>query len=71
MVLMQRRKTIPVKCGEISIGGDNPVWVQTMAKAKTHNVGTVLAQIEESMAAGADIIRVAVPDQGSLEAFAV
>ena len=59
---MKRRKTRKVRVGDIFIGGDAPVSVQSMTKTDTKNVAATVAQIKELQAAGCDIIRCAVPD---------
>jgi (E)-4-hydroxy-3-methylbut-2-enyl-diphosphate synthase len=53
-----RRRTVPVRVGEVVIGGAAPVSVQTMTKTQTEDVAGTLAQIERAAQAGADIIRV-------------
>jgi (E)-4-hydroxy-3-methylbut-2-enyl-diphosphate synthase len=58
-----RRPTRKVKVGNIFIGGDAPIAVQTMAKTKTDDVDATIAQIHEIQQAGADLVRVAVPDE--------
>src|SRR4028119_458177 len=58
-----RRKTRQVKVGNIFIGGDAPIAVQTMAKTKTDDVDATIAQIHAVQQAGADLVRVAVPDE--------
>ncbi len=56
-----RRSSRPVQVGDVQIGGDAPVSVQTMTVSKTHEVDTTLSEIERVAEAGADIVRVAVP----------
>lgn len=60
-----RRKTRPVKVGNLIIGGDAPISVQSMTTTKTSNVKATVAQIKELERAGCEIIRVAVPDMDS------
>ena len=60
-----RRKTRKVKVGNIFIGGDAPVAIQTMAKTKTDNIQATIDQIHAIQQAGADLVRVAVPDEAS------
>jgi (E)-4-hydroxy-3-methylbut-2-enyl-diphosphate synthase len=57
-----RRKTRPVKVRDIQIGGDAPVAVQSMTKTDTTDVDGTIKQIEEMVAAGCEIVRIAVPD---------
>jgi len=56
-----RRSSRPVQVGDVQIGGDAPVSVQTMTVSKTHEVDTTLDEIERVAEAGADVVRVAVP----------
>lgn len=64
-LIIPRRKTRQVKVGQILIGGDAPIAVQTMAKTKTDDVQATIAQIHDIQQAGADLVRVAVPDESS------
>ena len=64
-LLIPRRKTRQVKVGNVFIGGDAPISVQTMAKTKTDDVDATIAQIHAIQQAGADLVRVAVPDEKS------
>ncbi|MBW3635890.1 MAG: flavodoxin-dependent (E)-4-hydroxy-3-methylbut-2-enyl-diphosphate synthase, partial [Armatimonadetes bacterium] len=64
-----RRKTRKVKVGNIFIGGDAPISIQTMAKTKTDDTDATIAQIHEIQQAGADLVRVAVPDEASAKAL--
>jgi (E)-4-hydroxy-3-methylbut-2-enyl-diphosphate synthase len=59
---MKRRVSQAVKIGAVSIGGNNPVAIQSMAKAKTSDVRRVIPQIHSLETAGCEIIRVAVKD---------
>jgi (E)-4-hydroxy-3-methylbut-2-enyl-diphosphate synthase len=58
-----RRKTRPVAVGTVKIGGDAPVALQSMTSTYTHDVDKTLAQIHQLAAAGADLVRVAVPEK--------
>jgi (E)-4-hydroxy-3-methylbut-2-enyl-diphosphate synthase len=64
-----RRKTRVVKIGKVKIGGNFPVAIQSMAKAKTSDVGRVVAQVKELENAGCEIIRVAVKDSADAAAL--
>lgn len=59
---MERRKSRKVKVGNIYVGGDAPITVQSMTTTPTKNVEDTLKQIEELYNAGCDIIRCAVLD---------
>jgi len=64
-LIIARRVTRQVKVGNVLIGGDAPVAVQTMAKSKTDDVKATIEQIHGIQQAGADLVRVAVPDESS------
>lgn len=65
-----RRRSRVVKIGDVTIGGDYPIAVQSMCSTKTHNVTETLSQINRLVEAGADIVRVAVPDEKAADALA-
>ena len=62
---MTRNETRSIRVGTLSIGGDAPVTVQTMCNTKTWDVEATVAQIRAMRSAGADIVRLAVPDEQS------
>lgn len=64
-----RHKTRQVKVGNLWIGGDAPISIQSMTNTKTHDVGATVAQIHALEQAGCDIVRVAVPDTQAAEAI--
>src|SRR4029450_3992839 len=57
---MRQTKAVQVK--NVQIGGGAPVVVQSMTKTDTSDVGATVAQIEEMVSAGCEIVRLAVPD---------
>ena len=59
---MQRRKSRQLCLGQLKIGGDAPVSVQSMTNTRTDDVQATLAQIGHLQAAGCDAVRCAVPD---------
>ena len=65
-----RRASRPVRAGKITIGGDAPISVQTMTNTNTADREATLRQVQGLVAAGADIIRLAVPDEPSAATFA-
>ena len=65
-----RRKTRAVKVGPLVIGGEAPVIVQSMTKTDTRDVGSTVAQIEQMVATGCELVRLAVPDQAAATALA-
>jgi (E)-4-hydroxy-3-methylbut-2-enyl-diphosphate synthase len=60
-----RRKSRQVMVGNVPVGGDAPITVQTMTNTLTHDVAATVAQIKRAEAAGVDIVRVSCPDQES------
>ncbi len=56
------RKTRAVQIKNVQIGGGAPVVIQSMTKTDTADVGATVAQIEEMMKAGCEVVRLAVPD---------
>jgi (E)-4-hydroxy-3-methylbut-2-enyl-diphosphate synthase len=70
MAQAPRNPTRPVRIGSITIGGGNPIAVQSMCATKTADVAATLAQIEHLVQAGADIIRVAVDTKADALALA-
>lgn len=59
---MVRHKTREIKIGNIKIGGNNPIAVQSMTNTKTIDVQTTVKQIQALEKAGCEIVRVTVPD---------
>ena len=57
----QRHKTREVRVGDKIVGGDNPIWVQSMTTTDTHDAAATLAEIRRMEEAGCEIIRVTVP----------
>src|SRR5947207_5590159 len=72
--MIARRLTRKVTLGDqahgfVSIGGDAPVSVQTMTAGYTHEIDTCVAEIHKLAAAGADLVRVAVPEKKDTQAL--
>jgi (E)-4-hydroxy-3-methylbut-2-enyl-diphosphate synthase len=65
----KRRRTIPVRVGEVVVGGAAPIAVQTMTKTDTRDVRATLNQIAALKEAGCEIVRPAVPDHHAAEAL--
>lgn len=57
----QRHKTREVRVGDIVIGGDNPIWVQSMTTPDTHQIKETIDQIHRLEEAGCELVRVTVP----------
>jgi (E)-4-hydroxy-3-methylbut-2-enyl-diphosphate synthase len=66
---ISRRSTKKIKVGNIFIGGDAPITVQTMVKADAHDVDAVVKQILETEKYGCDITRMGVLDMESVKNF--
>ena len=65
-----RRQTRKIRLGPIEVGGDAPISVQTMTVTPTHEADLTLQAIAAAQAAGADVVRVAVPRKEDAEALA-
>ncbi len=63
-----RRETRKIRVGDVYIGADAPVTVQSMTNTDTRDVAATVEQIHRLEEAGCDIIRVAVPDNEAAEA---
>jgi (E)-4-hydroxy-3-methylbut-2-enyl-diphosphate synthase len=64
-----RRKSRQIHVGNVPVGGDAPISVQTMTNTITRDVAATIAQVQAAAEAGADIVRVSVPDEGSSAAL--
>ena len=69
--MMDKRDTVKkINVGGVEIGGGAPVSVQTMCNTKTRDVEATVAQIKAMQVAGADIVRLAIPDMRAAQAIA-
>ena len=66
---IQRRKSRQIRVGSVPVGGDAPITVQSMTTTLTTDVEGTVEQIRRLEAAGADIVRVSVPDRDSTAAL--
>ena len=66
---IERKKTKKIKLGNVEIGGDAPIAVQTMTNTLTHDIDATLKQISEIENEGCDIVRVSIPDEPSSKAL--
>ncbi len=64
-----RRKSRQIMVGNVPVGGDAPIAVQSMTNTETCNVDATVAQIIALQDVGADIVRVSVPSMEAAEAF--
>src|SRR2546422_4310042 len=65
--MITRRKTRQIRLGNVKIGGDAPLTVQSMTKTDTRDVQATLLEIWALEAAGCDIVRCAVPVREAAE----
>ena len=64
-----RRKTKVINVGDVKVGGDNPISVQSMTNTLTTDVKATVKQIFEIQNEGADLVRVSCPDEDSTKAL--
>ena len=64
-----RRTSRRIMVGSVPVGGDAPISVQTMTNTPTTDVAATVAQVQAAAEAGADIVRVSVPDEASSKAL--
>ena len=62
---IKRRKTKVIEVGNVKVGGENPISVQSMTNTLTTDVKATIKQINEIHSEGADIVRVSCPDEES------
>ncbi len=68
-LIAPRRKTRVLHVGDVALGGDYPIRVQSMATADTRDPKATLAQIQELADVGCEIVRIAVPDRKAAAAL--
>ena len=66
---IERRVSRRIMVGDVPVGGDAPITVQTMTNTLTTDVAATIAQVQAAADAGADIVRVSVPDEASSKAL--
>ncbi|MFP4328224.1 MAG: flavodoxin-dependent (E)-4-hydroxy-3-methylbut-2-enyl-diphosphate synthase, partial [Paracoccaceae bacterium] len=64
-----RRKSRQIHVGPVPVGGDAPISVQTMTNTVTTDIPGTIAQVQAAAEAGADIVRISVPDEASSRAL--
>ena len=67
--MANRRSTKPVHIGDVQVGGDAPVVVQSMTATDTADVKATIAQVQELADIGCELVRVAVPDKAAAAAM--
>ena len=70
-VLTPRRKTRQIKVGNVGVGSDSPISVQSMTTTQTTDINGTLQQIAELTATGCDIVRVACPTQDDADVLRI
>ena len=68
-ITIKRRKTRQIMVGNVPVGGDAPISVQSMTNTETCDVDATVAQIKRLQDAGVDIVRVSVPTMEAADAF--
>ena len=66
---IKRKKTKVISVGNVKIGGENPISVQSMTNTLTTDVKATIKQINEIQGEGADLVRVSCPDDSSTKAL--
>lgn len=66
---IDRRTSRQIMVGNVPVGGDAPISVQTMTNTDTSDVAATIAQVNACAEAGADIVRVSTPDESSTKAL--
>ncbi|WP_298917902.1 flavodoxin-dependent (E)-4-hydroxy-3-methylbut-2-enyl-diphosphate synthase [uncultured Roseobacter sp.] len=64
-----RRTSRQIMVGNVPVGGDAPITVQTMTNTLTTDIKATIAQVQAATDAGADIVRISVPDEASSKAL--
>ncbi|RKY59940.1 MAG: 4-hydroxy-3-methylbut-2-en-1-yl diphosphate synthase [Candidatus Latescibacterota bacterium] len=67
--MIARRRSLQVKVGRITLGGDAPVRVQSMTNTNPHDVAATVEQVRRLEEAGCEMVRLAVPDEGAVRAL--
>jgi (E)-4-hydroxy-3-methylbut-2-enyl-diphosphate synthase len=67
--MIQRRRSRQIHVGNVPVGGDAPITVQSMTNTLTADAAATIAQVRELEEAGADIVRVSCPDEASTAAL--
>ena len=67
--MIARRRSLQVKVGRITLGGDAPVRVQSMTNTNPHDVAATVEQVRRLEEAGCEMVRLAVPDEEAVRAL--
>lgn len=68
---MERRNTRAIRVGNITVGGDSPISIQSMTNTDTHNIDATYDQAMRLYEAGCEILRITAPDLESVKTFEV
>jgi (E)-4-hydroxy-3-methylbut-2-enyl-diphosphate synthase len=68
-LIARRRCSKPVRIGNVVVGNDAPIVVQSMTKTDTRNIGATVTQIKELAECGCEVVRIAVPDMQAARAI--
>jgi len=68
---IERRKSRLIHVGNVPVGGDSPISVQTMTNTITSDIAATVLQVQAAADAGADIVRVSTPDEASTKALKI
>ena len=68
-VVANRKPTKQITVGDVHVGGNSPISIQSMTNTNTEDVGSTVKQINEIHAAGADLVRVSVPTLEAAKEF--
>jgi (E)-4-hydroxy-3-methylbut-2-enyl-diphosphate synthase len=66
---VKRKKTREIQLGNLKLGGDNPIRIQSMTTPKTEDVEAVVKQVDDLVLAGCEIVRITVNNQGAADAL--
>uniref|UniRef100_I1XLT3 1-hydroxy-2-methyl-2-(E)-butenyl 4-diphosphate synthase n=1 Tax=Methylophaga nitratireducenticrescens TaxID=754476 RepID=I1XLT3_METNJ len=66
---IKRRKSRQIMVGNVPVGGDAPIAVQSMTNTETTDIAATVDQIQRLQKVGADLVRVSIPSMDAAEAF--
>ncbi|MGB0820462.1 MAG: flavodoxin-dependent (E)-4-hydroxy-3-methylbut-2-enyl-diphosphate synthase [Parvibaculales bacterium] len=66
---IERRKSRQIMVGDLAVGGDAPIAVQSMTNTPSDDAAATIAQVKDLEEAGADIVRVSCPDEAATKAL--
>ncbi len=69
--MIQRRLSKVIRIGDVTVGGEAPIRVQSMTKTDTRNTRATIRQIQELKDCGCELVRIAVPDRETAEAIPI